>query len=203
MILLVALAINWMMSWLNAQLEHSDSSGRRFMMTGMIVLILVAYALLIAVPFVPGIEIGLALLAMKGASIAPYVYVFTVLGLWLAFVLGQKLSYRFLEKTLADFGLRRASGLVAEIAPMSPGERADWMEACLPPWLGARLVRWRYVLLAVAINVPGNALIGGGGGICFTAGLTRLFDLRLALLTIAVAVAPMPVLFYSFGVFEF
>jgi hypothetical protein len=40
------------------------------------------YVALLAVPFVPGIEIGLILLAMFGARIAPVVYGATVLALF-------------------------------------------------------------------------------------------------------------------------
>ena len=39
-----------------------------------LVLALTLYALLIAMPFVPGIEIGVTLLVLQGATIAPFVY---------------------------------------------------------------------------------------------------------------------------------
>lgn len=37
----------------------------------------------------------------------------------------------------------------------------------------------RYVALAVLLNIPGNVVIGGGGGIAFAAGMTRLFSFPL------------------------
>jgi hypothetical protein len=76
------------------------------------------------------------------------------------------------------------------------------MKSRLPGRLGALFVNWRYILLAILINIPGNMLLGGGGGICFTAGLSRMFRVRWTILTIALAVAPFPALFY-FGGYAF
>ena len=40
--------------------------------------------------------------------------------------------------------------------------------------------------------MPGNVLIGGGGGIAMVAGLSRLYSLAGFLLAVGVAVAPVP-----------
>ena len=50
---------------------------------------LLVYIVLMALPFCPGIEIGLALLALGGREIAPLVYLATVVALVLAFVVGR------------------------------------------------------------------------------------------------------------------
>jgi hypothetical protein len=42
------------------------------------------------------------------------------------------------------------------------------------------------------LNIPGNIVIGGGGGIAMIAGLTGLYSFPRYLLTIAIAVAPIP-----------
>jgi hypothetical protein len=60
-------------------------------------------------------------------------------------------------------------------------------------------LKYRYVALLVAINVPGNIVIGGGGEIALMAGMSRLFSVPLYLLTIAIAVSPIPVLLILFG----
>ncbi len=61
-------------------------------------------------------------------------------------------------------------------------------------------MRYRYLALAVALNVPGNYLIGGGGGIALFAGVTRLYSIPGFLLTIIVAVAPVPLAVMMFGI---
>jgi hypothetical protein len=52
-------------------LFESDANAR--MMTGLIITIMVGYALLLAIPFVPGVEIGVAVLLIQGAEAAPMV----------------------------------------------------------------------------------------------------------------------------------
>ncbi|KKL56965.1 hypothetical protein LCGC14_2240120, partial [marine sediment metagenome] len=43
------------------------------------------------------------------------------------------------------------------------------------------------------------ALIGGGGGICLMAGLSRMFAALPVLVTLAVAVAPVPLVVWFYG----
>ncbi|NNL35795.1 MAG: hypothetical protein HKP35_08255, partial [Silicimonas sp.] len=54
-----------------------------------IVVALIAYTVLMALPFVPGVEIGLALIAIFGARVVPVIYLTTVLALVLAFAAGR------------------------------------------------------------------------------------------------------------------
>lgn len=61
------------------------------------------------------------------------------------------------------------------------------------------LLRHRYLAIAVALNIPGNTVIGGGGGISLAAGMSRLFGSWRFVLTLAVAVAPVPLLIVIFG----
>jgi hypothetical protein len=60
--------------------------------------------------------------------------------------------------------------------------------------------RYRYALIAMAVNLPGNALIGGGGSILFVAGLSRLFRPWAMAGTIALAVAPVPLMIWGFDI---
>jgi len=48
----------------------------------------------------------------------------------------------------------------------------------------------------LVLNLPGNSLVGGGGGIAFIAGLSGMFSYIGFILAIAIAVAPVPVFFY-------
>lgn len=52
------------------------------------------------------------------------------------------------------------------------------------------LLRHRFLALAVALDLPGNAVIGGVGGICMVAGFSRLFALPSYALTLAISVSP-------------
>ena len=49
-----------------------------------------------------------------------------------------------------------------------------------------------YMRFEIPANIPGNALLGGGGGILLVAGLSRVFKPFWMLLTLAVAVVPIP-----------
>lgn len=53
-------------------------------------------------------------------------------------------------------------------------------------------IRYRYVAIALAVNMPGNSLIGGGGGIMIIAGLSGVFTPLATFLTIMIAVSPVP-----------
>ncbi|MBT8458376.1 MAG: hypothetical protein KJN60_01785 [Boseongicola sp.] len=61
-------------------------------------------------------------------------------------------------------------------------------------WL-CRCLHHRCAALAVVINMPGNTILGGGGGIALAEGLSRLYQPTHFLATVAVAVAPVPITF--------
>ena len=152
----------------------------------------VAYVGLLAVPFVPGAEIGLALLAAFGAAIAPLIYICTVAAMMLAFIIGRFLPISMLERLLLFFRMRRAAALVARAAPLSKDERiAMLLEGQSKPVLHFAL-RYRYAAMAIAVNTPGNSIIGGGGGIMMIAGLSGIFTPISTLLTVLIAVSPVP-----------
>ncbi|MDW4549079.1 hypothetical protein R5H32_06925 [Defluviimonas sp. D31] len=165
----------------------------------LLVLLLVAYALLIALPFVPGVELGLTLLMIEGGWIAPFIWGATLAGLMLSFLAGLTLPYPALQRTLADLRLRRAAELVAQIEPLDREARLDHLRSHLPRWLAPLARNYRYLLLALLINLPGNSLLGGGGGILMLAGCSRLFAVPVTLLTVALAVAPVPILVFALG----
>jgi hypothetical protein len=74
----------------------------------------------------------------------------------------------------------------------------DELQAKLQSLSGGKLrvlLRYRYLALALAVNLPGNVILCGGGGIALMAGLSRLFDPLPFLLTILLAVLPVPMFF--------
>ena len=159
----------------------------------------VLYALLLAVPFVPGAEIGVGLLVMLGAPIALLVYLCTVAGLSLSFILGRLIPLSVLARLAKDIKLERTSNLLKSIEPLSKKERLSYLTSNAPKRFLPLLLRYRYLALAVALNIPGNYLIGGGGGIALFAGVSRLYSVPGFLITILLSAAPVPVAVMFFG----
>ena len=157
------------------------------------------YTILLAVPFVPGAEIGVGLMVMLGPRIALLVYLCTVTGLGLAFLLGRLIPLSVLATISHDVKLERTSRLLREIEPMSKQQRLVLLVDRAPKRFIPLLLRYRYLALAVALNIPGNYLIGGGGGIALFAGVSRLYSVSGYLLTIALSVAPVPLAVFFFG----
>ncbi len=158
-----------------------------------------AYIVLLAIPFVPGAEIGIALLAALGAAIAPLIYVCTVAAMMLAFTVGRFLPIHVLERLLQMLRMRRAADLVARAAPLSQDDRVAMLLDGQSKRVLRLALRYRYVALAVAVNTPGNAIIGGGGGIMMVAGLSGIFSPLATLLTVVLAVSPVPLAIIFLG----
>jgi len=169
------------------------------MQTAMLLSALMLYALLIAIPFVPGLEIGLALLLLRGASIAPAVYGATVAGLLLAFTIGRIVPEASIVRLLSDLRQRRAAALVSDYTGLSVPHRQARLEAHLPRWVAVPLIRYRYVCLAALLNLPGNVVFGGGGGLMLMAGLSRLYSPSKTVLTLTFAVLPVPLVIWWLG----
>ncbi|UCE32493.1 MAG: hypothetical protein JSW68_06210 [Burkholderiales bacterium] len=154
------------------------------------------YAVVLAVPFVPAVEVGLLTMAVFGKPGAAIVYLATLFGLAAAFGAGRLLPAGLLERWLG--GLTRAknesqlrAALGARAAPGLPSGGAGVQPPDQP---GGGLRRYRYVVLGLLLNTPGNSALGGGGGIAFVCGLSRRFGWRSFLLTIALATSPVPLL---------
>ena len=158
------------------------------------------YSILLAIPFVPGAEVGIALMAMLGPKIAFLVYVCTLVGLSLSYTLGRLVPLATLARMAHDCRLDRTSRLLHEIAPLDKRQRMALLVDRAPKRFVPYLLRYRYLALAVALNIPGNYLIGGGGGIALFAGLSRLYSVPGFLLTIVLAVAPVPLAVTIFGI---
>ncbi len=157
------------------------------------------YSILLAIPFVPGAEVGLTMMTILGPAIALLVYVCTVAGLSLSFLVGRMVPLSILIRFTEDINFNRTSQLLKDIEPRGTQEKLEILVNAAPSRFLPVLLRFRYLALGVALNVPGNFLIGGGGGIALFAGISRLYSLSGFLITIAVAVAPIPVAVLMFG----
>lgn len=153
------------------------------------------YVVLMALPFMPGIEVGLMLMAMVGVGGIALVYLCTALALSLSFLAGRLLPPRFVARALGRLNLRRARKLVTDLEPLGPEERLQFLTRSAPSKIVPFLLRRRYLVLALLFNLPGNAIIGGGGGIGLIAGMSRLFPFPTYLLLVCVAITPVPLLF--------
>lgn len=160
-----------------------------------LVLAVLAYVVTAAIPFVPGAEIGIALLLMFGARAAPIVYFGMVGALCLSFAVARHVPREPLCRGLDRLGLTRAARLVAELEQAAEEDREELILSRLSAGVLRRVVTNRYLLLAIAINLPGNSLLGGGGGLAFAAGLSGLFGFWAFVGTVALAVAPIPLAF--------
>lgn len=178
-------------------LYESDAAARA--MVGLLVTVMIGYALLLAIPFVPGVEIGIAVLVLQGPSAAPIVYVATAAGMFLAFAIGQYAPYSRLIQFCNDLALVRVADLLARIEQTPSQQRLDQMQDRLPRWLAPVFCNYRYVTLGLAINLPGNIALGGGGGIMMAGGLSRLFQTRFTVLTILIATLPVPLSVWLMG----
>jgi hypothetical protein len=152
----------------------------------------VFYAALMAIPFVPGMEISLALLAVFGPKVAVAVYAATVAALGLSCLIGTLLSVSLIASFFGSLGLQRAKGLVQSIEPLSADQRLEVLIEHAPKRVVPVLLRHRYIAIIVALNVPGNAVIGGGGGIALLAGLSGLFTFPRFLASVSLAALPVP-----------
>lgn len=153
-------------------------------------------AVLLGLPFVPSVEMGLLMMAVFGRDGAIAAWLATITGLSLAYAAGRYMPVDFLQSWLARHGLPTAS----------PGS-GSVLDTWLDPQDGGRakgatrrlarfLLGHRYLLFAVLINMPGNSLLGGGGGIALVSGFARLYRWPWFVLTVALASLPIPLLVF-------
>lgn len=180
---------NWLLNELNIQLRPSTEP----VLHRLIMLSMVIYICLMALPFVPGVEIGLALMVLLGAKIVPLVYAATVVALILGFMIGRWVPPRAIFEILDLLRFKRLRVLLMQLEPLGSQQRLDFLLHHASTRFVPFLTRHRFLAIAVALNMPGNAIIGGGGGISFAAGFSRLFSLPQYALTVSVAVLPVPV----------
>ena len=151
-----------------------------------------AYAMALAMPFVPGLELGLLIMAVVGPTGALVAYAATIAGLCLAFAVGRILPESVLAQCLSRIGIAMpragiTSGMQSIIAS---GGRAGPM----PGRLAGALLRHRYLTLGLCLNFPGNAALGGGGGLALLCGMSRRFSWGKFILTVAIATSVVPAL---------
>jgi hypothetical protein len=152
-----------------------------------------------AMPFVPGLEIGLGMLVLLGGSYAPLVYLCMLCALSIAFALGRSVPMPVLARAFGRMRMRRAQDLALQLDGLGTEERLELIYARSPKPLVPLLIKYRYLALILLLNLPGNSLIGGGGGIAMIAGLSGTFRWGPFLLAVGVAILPIPLGFFVMG----
>lgn len=192
-VLLVTLA-NTGASWLVDRLEIQIWPSHLEYLDRTVLISVILYITLMAVPFMPGIEVGLALMVMLGARGVVLVYVCTLVALTISFGFGRLLPASLLVSVLRWLNLTRAAMLLEDFDATPSEERLEFLARRASKRAIPTIINHRYLVVALLLNLPGNALIGGGGGIAMMAGMSRLYAFPIYFLLIAAAILPGPIL---------
>lgn len=192
----IVVSVNIGGTWLTHQIEFQLFPRHDLMLQFMVLGSTLLYVLLMAIPFMPGIEIGLALMILLGNKGAVLIYLCTVMALAISFIIGRKTPPHLITQLLNWFHLYKASALVAQLEPLDQQQRLKYLYEKAPTKLVPFLLKHRYLAIVAILNLPGNALIGGGGGISVIAGMSKIFPFYVFIFLVSVAVAPIPLLFY-------
>jgi hypothetical protein len=136
-------------------------------------------------------------MVMLGAKGVILVYLCTLLSLSLSFAIGRLIPLKYFARFLGWLHLSKARDLVLKLEPLNPEEKMDFLLETAPSKVVPYLLEHRYLMIAIILNLPGNALIGGGGGIGLVAGMSRLYSFPKYLLLVGLAITPLPLLFLA------
>ncbi len=185
--------------WFTGLAAFDVNSSNELEVNAMVMMAVGVYAAASAIPFVPGAEIGFALVLALGIRIVFLVYIAMVGALLLAFFVGRFVPARVTASAFDFLGLHKARDLVLKMAPLTAQDRLALLTDRAPARIIPFLLRHRYIALAVLINLPGNTLVGGGGGIALAAGMSGVYSTAAYMVTIVLAVAPLPILILFTG----
>ena len=118
-------AANMLAAWLASSLRIDLNPRTEPFIHDLITWSLIGYGVLIALPFVPGIEIAVALVMVAGPGIAPVLYAATIAGLCLSFAAGRLVPLSALVWILDRVRLRRLGQLAAEMKQRDQPGRLD------------------------------------------------------------------------------
>ncbi len=198
-LLAIIVALNMGGTWLSHLIDFQLFPRHEPMLHAIVLVAVVIYIVLMATPFMPGIEIGLALMMLLGNKGAILVYLCTLAALSVSFAIGRKIPSRFIDLLLNWLHLYKASALVRQLESLNQQERLEFLYEKAPSRIAPFLLRHRYLAIAVVVNLPGNALIGGGGGIGLVAGMSKIIPFHGYLMVLAIAIAPVPLWFFLHG----
>lgn len=199
-VLVVLVSLNVFGTWLSHQINFQLFPRHDSMLNAMVLGSVLVYVILMAIPFMPGIEIGLALMLLLGGKGALLVYICTLLALSMSFIIGRTASPHLIYRFLDWLHLYKASSLVRQLEPLEQKSRLKLLHEKAPSRIAPFLLNHRYLTIAIALNMPGNVLIGGGGGIGLITGMSNLISFHTYIALLATAIAPVPLFFLLQGV---
>ncbi len=147
-----------------------------------LVIACICYGLLLMLPFFPALEAGLLIMAMYGVDGVVGAYITTVVSLLLSFLLGYIL--------MKNNHLAWVKNIARKNLKANPNKRLNKIMVKVLNTLNVR----PYFSLALLLNMPGNSLLGGGGGIAMMAGASGAVQFYKYSLTVLVATSIIPVL---------
>ncbi|MGB5199409.1 MAG: hypothetical protein WBR56_05870 [Sedimenticolaceae bacterium] len=201
--LLLVLAVVLLLSagghWMANQVSFQIFPRHGPMLEAILLGAVVVYILLMAMPFMPGIELGLGLMLLMGSKGALLVYFCTLVALSISFLIGRTVPSRLVYRFSRWLHLFKTSELIAELEPLGHRARLELLYAKAPSRLVPFLLRHRHLAIAAALNLPGNALIGGGGGIGLISGMSKIVRFPAYIAVTALAIAPLPLWVFLHG----
>lgn len=198
-VLAIIILLNFAGTWLGQQINFQLFPRHESMLQGALLIALLLYILLMATPFMPGLEVGMAVMFLFGSKSALLVYFCTIMALSISYTVGRYFPLRIVHQLLKWLCLEKTSELVIELEPLTQQERLEYLSGKAPSRITPFLLKHRFVTIAVLLNLPGNALIGGGGGIGLVVGMSRLVPFHTYVLVMAIAVSPVPLCIYLQG----
>jgi hypothetical protein len=198
-VLAIIILLNVAGTWLGHQINFQLFPRHESMLQGMLLIALLLYILLMATPFMPGIELGLAVMLLIGSKSALLIYLCTLIALSISYIIGRYFPLSIVRRFLKWLYLEKASELVNQLEPLDQHKRLEFLNRKTPTKIAPFLLKHRFVTLAVILNLPGNALIGGGGGIGLVVGMSKLISFYKYFLVMAFAVLPVPLCIYLQG----
>ncbi|MEH6472943.1 MAG: hypothetical protein V7752_17010 [Halopseudomonas sp.] len=198
-IIAIIAALNVGGSWLAQQMSFQLFPRHDSVLSAMVLGTAILYVLLMAIPFMPGIEIGIALMLLLGSKGALLVYLCTLVALSISFTVGRTMPPRAVYRFLNWFHLHKAGTLVCQLEHLNQQERLNLLNDRMPSRVASFLLNHRYLTIAAVLNLPGNALIGGGGGIGLVVGLSKIVPFHFFIALLAIAIAPVPLWFFLYG----
>jgi len=136
------------------------------------------YTLILAIPYMPSVTLGLLMMASFGSEGILAAWICTSIGLNFSFIVGRWLPGPCNQRQVDT--LKRLTQWVSHTQKQIV-ERPGWM---------------RYGAIALLLNLPGNSVLGGGGGIALFCGTLHKVTWPRFALTVTIATALIPALFY-------
>jgi hypothetical protein len=183
-------------NWMFSSIRLDAQSASTVSIFWLLVPVFTVYFITSGLPFVPSSEIGFGLLIIFGGEIAPLIVLVSSAGLITSFLVGKYVPKRRLAELLAWFGLEKAPDFLIKLQGMNPQEKLDHMMQGVSKSFARSLMKYRYFGIMALLNIPGNAVIGGGGGIAFMAGVTGLFSAKWFAVSAILGVLPYPLFFF-------